>query len=898
MQSTIAYTCEASSKFEATPLATLVRRPNFPERQFIIRFNRTLVPHGDFQHAQCSRAWASHARTPTMDDSSPALALSGVFDAEALAQRAWQSKRGVSRAQRVESSWEDVSSDEEEAANSREMDDWEDESSSDEESDSAQSSTTASGATERGRDVGAVPATSARKALRDYRQSKRALMLSESNNMEKYNRLMNADKAAAVDEQEVPEYGKQTVAGERTTAAGEAERDLRRTDTADLLETMEPFSAGRGTEAVDDADPVGRAHEIYLDEAQRTVSTPSRQSSHHSRRGSSNASRSPYPDARRSPSVAKSVLDVGSEEENAEMQQEKKRLNGIAKEIYASEPASPVPKEVGEATHALGEGDAALLSAPSARPGPTPEMLSAQLDQLADAAPPLSLWDYLKEEVMATDFDSTQELKWERVTNFIAIPFWMEKIMVFGFAVCLDSFLYTFTILPLRALVALYMWARNSLLWAAGGQKRYLHSSHKCDILKALLIVLSCYILSRITDASKMYHSVRGQDVVKLYVIFNVLEIADRLCCSFGQDLLDSLFSRLTLARRKDGRQPYLRPLGFFLLSLGYVLAHTLVLFYQLVTLNVAINSYDNALLTLLLSNQFVEIKGSVFKKFEKENLFQLTCADIVERFQLTLMLSAIGLRNLIEVSGAAGNSAAVAKSNPLASASSLSSALNKQTMGAGSIVPSPLSAAAILGPLPTSFTVFPSFTLLETTFTPVCIVLASECLVDWLKHAFITKFNHIRPSVYGRFMDVLCRDLTIAGGAISSRRRHTFVDQSPVVSRRLGFAALPLACLLVRITSQIMGMLKDDSHFDECAVPDMHRHGGPEGQGSTAFAWNLLRSSMIFFLRAFVRGADAKVDLALAFLVRGSAWILTILIAWILCVCGGVRDCVLYLCC
>lgn len=60
--------------------------------------------------------------------------------------------------------------------------------------------------------------------------------------------------------------------------------------------------------------------------------------------------------------------------------------------------------------------------------------------------------------------------------------------------------------------------------------------------------------------------------------------------------------------------------------------AHTLVLFYQLVCLNVAINSYDNALLTLLLSNQFVEIKGSVFKKFEKENLFQMSCAGTSER--------------------------------------------------------------------------------------------------------------------------------------------------------------------------------------------------------------------------------------------------------------------------
>lgn len=54
---------------------------------------------------------------------------------------------------------------------------------------------------------------------------------------------------------------------------------------------------------------------------------------------------------------------------------------------------------------------------------------------------------------------------------------------------------------------------------------------------------------------------------------------------------------------------------------------HALVMVYQLIALNVAINSFDHALLTLMVSNQFVEIKGSVFKKFEKDNLFQITCA-------------------------------------------------------------------------------------------------------------------------------------------------------------------------------------------------------------------------------------------------------------------------------
>lgn len=41
-----------------------------------------------------------------------------------------------------------------------------------------------------------------------------------------------------------------------------------------------------------------------------------------------------------------------------------------------------------------------------------------------------------------------------------------------------------------------------------------------------------------------------------------------------------------------------------------FAVAHTLIFFYMLVSLNVAINSYDYTLLSLLISNQFVEIKG------------------------------------------------------------------------------------------------------------------------------------------------------------------------------------------------------------------------------------------------------------------------------------------------
>lgn len=141
------------------------------------------------------------------------------------------------------------------------------------------------------------------------------------------------------------------------------------------------------------------------------------------------------------------------------------------------------------------------------------------------------------------------------------------------------------------------------------------------------------------------------------------------------------------------------------------------------------------------MSNQFVEIKSTVFKKFEKENLFQLTCADVVERFQLWLMLIIIASRNIVEtgglslsLGGLSGSSASVA--------------------GAGLNASAPLKTSGIL---PKSFTIFPEWT--GQVMGPFLLVLGSEMLVDWLKHAYITKFNNTKPAIYGRFLDVLAKD-------------------------------------------------------------------------------------------------------------------------------------------
>ncbi|KAH8705051.1 eukaryotic membrane protein family-domain-containing protein [Talaromyces proteolyticus] len=513
-------------------------------------------------------------------------------------------------------------------------------------------------------------------------------------------------------------------------------------------------------------------------------------------------------------------------------------------------------------------------------PNPSPMPQSIPL-------PPLSIPTYLQLELSSSrpsplyihrsvnsefPYESSR-VKIERLLNFLLLPPALEQVLWFGALACLDSWLYSFTILPLRFIKALYIllsswisniasevqfisnfvvkgigrvWRRrlkytestssdpvrslrmmngqghtpnngdgkidfNSVSRSDDNRRRKttilpkhrrqksvpsaLQPDDKADILKGLLMVCTCIILTYF-DASRIYHWIRGQNAIKLYVIYNVLEVGDRLLSAIGQDVLECLFSREALERKPDGRSKVVRPFWLFMLALAYTTLHATALFYQVITLNVAVNSYSNALITLLLSNQFVEIKSTVFKKFEKENLFQLTCADVVERFQLWLMLTIIASRNIVET-GAFTSWFTVGSGMADHAASSITNSTPLTT--------SPRSSTSIL---PQSFTFLPStaftsltgganslLTHLAQVLGPFLIVLGSEMIVDWLKHAYINKFNNTRPVIYRRFLDVLAKDYYT----------NAFANQN--LTKRLGLAVIPMACLFFRVSVQTYQM-------------------------------------------------------------------------------------------
>nr|XP_020476408.1 transmembrane anterior posterior transformation protein 1 homolog [Monopterus albus] len=208
----------------------------------------------------------------------------------------------------------------------------------------------------------------------------------------------------------------------------------------------------------------------------------------------------------------------------------------------------------------------------------------------------------------------------ERVYTCLRIPKELEKLMTFGFFLCLDAFLYVFTLLPLRVILALLRLLTLPCCGLSGS--RLLQPAQVCDVLKGFIMVL-CYSMMSYVDYAMMYHLIRGQSVIKLYIIYNMLEVADRLFSSFGQDILDALY--WTATEPKEKKRAHIGVIPHFLVAVLYVFLHAILIMVQATTLNVAFNSHNKSLLTIMMSNNFVEIKGSVFKKFEKNNLFQMS---------------------------------------------------------------------------------------------------------------------------------------------------------------------------------------------------------------------------------------------------------------------------------
>ncbi|CAN1248556.1 Protein POLLEN DEFECTIVE IN GUIDANCE 1 [Linum perenne] len=265
----------------------------------------------------------------------------------------------------------------------------------------------------------------------------------------------------------------------------------------------------------------------------------------------------------------------------------------------------------------------------------------------------------------------------ERVYDTIfRLPWRCELLIDVGFFVCLDSFLSLLTVMPARILMT---------VWKLLTRQFKKPSAAELSDFGCFIVLASGVILLEQTDISLIYHMIRGQGTIKLYVVYNVLEIFDKLCQSFGADVFQTLFNSaegLASCTQENIRFWIWR----FVAD-------------QAITLSTCIVAHNNALLALLVSNNFSEIKSSVFKRFSKENIHSLVYSDSVERFHITAFLLFVLAQNILEAEG-------------------------------------------------------PWF---ESFLYNALLVFICEMLVDIIKHSFLAKFNDIKPIAYSEFLEDLC---------------------------------------------------------------------------------------------------------------------------------------------
>lgn len=254
------------------------------------------------------------------------------------------------------------------------------------------------------------------------------------------------------------------------------------------------------------------------------------------------------------------------------------------------------------------------------------------------------------------------------------------------------------------------------------------------------ITVICCFLLLRTLNSDRIYHTLKVQSLIRLYVLYGVLELAEKLFETLVDDSSlaidetleidskpeehvdlrdESVFSLRTGVKQNlkgknsqfDGeknhkgekspqeitenfkKNRFLGPVCMFL-YISVTLGHTLILYFQHLIILLSLNSSLSSLYSLVVSLQFLELKGNVTKKGDKNALFILIDSDGLKRFNLTIYLTISFLLRWMESES------------------------------------------------------FQIFEYLE----PISIIFLFKLTVDWIKHSFFCRYNKIDPKTYSKY--------------------------------------------------------------------------------------------------------------------------------------------------
>ena len=343
-----------------------------------------------------------------------------------------------------------------------------------------------------------------------------------------------------------------------------------------------------------------------------------------------------------------------------------------------------------------------------------------------------------EEEAQENSGDSFDSV-FQSLQVFVLAPLELEKMVIMCWLVCLDAFLFVLTIFPWKVVASCS--AALSGRWS--NEKRNF-------VVHGVMLLGNLLIMSQFSYQT-VYHLLETQSILKTAMLLKFFKLASSLLFTFGRDLTD--VAQVTLYR---GR------VGFYLVvmlpgTILYLFCHTMCFYTELVLYNMAINSHYTALLTMLVSLNFTELKTTLRRSLPKSMFVEIVWDDVIKRFYLSVFGVALFLYCQIH----------------------------------------------------------------QTESSGIFFIIGAEMVVDWLKHSFLSQRNNVSAEDYQAIRhDLFChlaqrkvrchplfvvlpsaRYLFRRGGNPKDRSFITF----SVASAKLGFAPVPLACVCLHYGHHVM---------------------------------------------------------------------------------------------
>lgn len=285
-----------------------------------------------------------------------------------------------------------------------------------------------------------------------------------------------------------------------------------------------------------------------------------------------------------------------------------------------------------------------------------------------------------------------------------------ERVISVGFWLCFLALLQAFTVAPYQACMR-----------------------HRNALLQITLATVTLGCLSQFSVA-RLYHELKEQDFIGLTTISKMLDYCEFTLRQYGKHAYLALFNctdaRVTLRN--------------LVVACVYTFLHATILSLNLVAYEASLTTNYKTFLLIVITNVFIELKISLFKRYDKRGLFELLCNDFVSRLQLCMYFTVILLK-----------AANLGHSNQI------------------------LSGIAL--------------------YLPVAIG------IDWLKHFYISNFNTMSPGLYQELFD---KGLRTKISRAKLHFEHTdwedvvpnTLDWASSVVLTMKFSTIPQVCLLIRM--------------------------------------------------------------------------------------------------